>query len=101
MKLDLACREGFSALPRVVRCTAYDYLDGRDLRAELPVRTWRRHRALLLPFGVDIARTVHPEPRVHGTQRKVWWFPVGTAVPAEHLRAARACRLFELAGGEA
>lgn len=101
MKLDLACREGFAALPRVVRCTAYDYLDGRDVRAELPASTWRRHRRLLLPFGVDIARTVHPEPRVYGTQRKVCWFPVGTPVLAEHLRLAQSCRIFGLTGGEA
>lgn len=53
-------------LPRHLRATARDYLAGMDLSACLSRATFFRHRAALLPYGIDIAvRNVTPfKPRV-------------------------------------
>lgn len=54
-------------LPRALRCTARDYLAGDNLAARLSERTFRRHRAALLPFGLDIAvrrNVINFKPRV-------------------------------------
>jgi hypothetical protein len=53
-------------LPTRVRGVARDYLAGMDMRARLSKSAFYRHRAALLPFGIDIAvRNVLPfQPRV-------------------------------------
>lgn len=53
-------------LPRHLRATARDYLAGADLSRDLSRATFYRHRAALLPYGLDIAvRNVTPfQPRV-------------------------------------
>lgn len=57
-------------LPRHLRATARDYLAGADLVADLSRATFYRHRAALLPFGLDISvRNVRPfQPRVQVVQ---------------------------------
>lgn len=58
------------ALPRELRSTARDYLAGMDMTRELSRATFYRHRAKLLPFGIDISvRNVTPfRPRVRVVQ---------------------------------
>jgi hypothetical protein len=54
-------------LPNALRRTARDWLAGDDLARHLSDRTFRRHRAMLLPYGIDISvkRNVHEfKPRV-------------------------------------
>jgi II/X family phage/plasmid replication protein len=53
-------------LPRHLRATARDYMAGMDCSSVLSRRTFYRHRADLLPYGIDIAvRNVRPfQPRV-------------------------------------
>lgn len=53
-------------LPRALRGTARDYIAGMDLTARMPRTTFYRHRAALLPYGIDIAvRNIRPfSPRV-------------------------------------
>lgn len=53
-------------LPKHLRCTARDYLAGMDMSRTLKRATFFRHRAQLLPYGIDIAiRNVKPfSPRV-------------------------------------
>jgi len=59
-------------LPRALRGTARDYLAGMDLSASMSRRTFYRHRAELLPYGIDIAvRNVLPfKPRVRVIELK-------------------------------
>lgn len=48
-------------LPRTIRATARDYLAGENVADNLPKATFYRHRAQLLPYGIDIAvRNVLP-----------------------------------------
>ena len=58
--------DDLDTLPRSLRATARDYLAGMDCVAQMTRRTFYRHRAQLLPFGIDIAiRNVVPfKPRV-------------------------------------
>lgn len=53
-------------LPRVLRGVARDYLAGMDMRSSLSKSAFYRHRAALLPFGIDIAvnNVVAFKPRV-------------------------------------
>lgn len=54
-------------LPRPLRCTARDWLSGDNVAARLSERTYQRHRAGLLPYGIDIAvkrNVVEFKPRV-------------------------------------
>jgi hypothetical protein len=54
-------------LPNALRRTARDWLAGDDLERHLSDRTFRRHRSMLLPYGIDISvkRNVHEfKPRV-------------------------------------
>lgn len=43
-------------LPRAIRCTARDYLSGADCVRLLSRPTFYRHRAALLPYGIDISK---------------------------------------------
>lgn len=58
--------DDLSTLPRHLRATARDYLAGDDCASTLSRPTFYRHRAALLPYGIDIAiRNVTPfRPRV-------------------------------------
>lgn len=54
-------------LPRPIRCTARDYLAGDDITRNNSERTLRRHRAALLPYGIDIAvkrNVINFKPRI-------------------------------------
>lgn len=53
-------------LPRHLRATARDYMAGMDCAARMSRASFYRHRAELLPYGIDIAvRNVRPfQPRV-------------------------------------
>jgi hypothetical protein len=54
-------------LPRHFRGTARDYLAGDDVRATMSLATFKRHRAALIPFGIDIAvkrKVIDFKPRV-------------------------------------
>jgi II/X family phage/plasmid replication protein len=53
-------------LPRHLRATARDYLAGMDMRDQMSLATFYRHRNALLTYGIDIAvRNVTPfKPRV-------------------------------------
>lgn len=53
-------------LPRHLRATARDYIAGMDLTRTMKTATLYRHRAALLPYGIDIfVRNVKPfAPRV-------------------------------------
>ncbi|QBM27948.1 phage/plasmid replication protein, II/X family [Hydrogenophaga pseudoflava] len=53
-------------LPRHLRATARDYMAGMDCAARMSRASFYRHRADLLPYGIDIAvRNVRPfQPRV-------------------------------------
>ena len=42
-------------LPKALRCTARDYLAGDDLTTRMKSSTFRRHRAGLLSYGIDIS----------------------------------------------
>lgn len=53
--------DDLSDLPRTIRATARDYLAGENVADNLPKATFYRHRAQLLPYGIDIAvRNVLP-----------------------------------------
>lgn len=59
--------DDLQSLPGPLRRTARDYLAGDDLERHLSLRTFQRHRAALLPYGIDISvkRNVHDfKPRV-------------------------------------
>ena len=62
--------DDLDSLPRNLRATARDYLAGMDLSQSLSRATFYRHRAQLLPFGIDISvRNVRPFiPRVRVVQ---------------------------------
>ena len=47
--------DDLETLPRELRATARDYMAGMDMRDTLSRRTYFRHRAALLPYGIDIA----------------------------------------------
>lgn len=51
--------DSLDTLPRALRCTARDYMAGDNLLSSLSERTFRRHRAGLLAFGIDIAVPSH------------------------------------------
>lgn len=60
-------------LPNAFRRTARDYLAGDDLNARMSERTFRRHRANLLPYGLDIAvprKVINFQPRVRVIELK-------------------------------
>lgn len=47
--------DDLAELPRALRVTARDYLAGDNLMATMSERSFRRHRAALLKYGIDIA----------------------------------------------
>lgn len=54
-------------LPKAIRCTARDWLAGDDVPSRLSLRTFQRHRAALLAYGIDIAvkrNVIDFKPRV-------------------------------------
>ncbi|WP_326999448.1 phage/plasmid replication domain-containing protein [Comamonas testosteroni] len=54
-------------LPNTLRRTARDWLAGDDLRGRMSLATFKRHRAGLLPYGIDIAvkrNVVEFKPRI-------------------------------------
>ena len=59
--------DDFEHLPNALRRTARDWIAGDDMRRRMSERTFRRHRADLLPYGIDIAvrrNVVNFVPRV-------------------------------------
>lgn len=42
-------------LPKTLRCTARDWLAGDDIRKRMSIATFKRHRAGLLSYGIDIS----------------------------------------------
>lgn len=58
--------DDFDELPKAFRLTARDYLAGADCRGSMSKTQFYRHRAALLPYGIDIAvRNIKPfAPRV-------------------------------------
>lgn len=46
----------FNAIPKPYRLTAKDWRDGMDVVSMLPRSTYRRHRAALRRYGIDIGQ---------------------------------------------
>lgn len=73
--------DDLATLPNHFRRTARDYLAGDDVRAMLSLASFKRHRAALLPFGIDIAvkrNVINFKPRVQVIElrpavRPVWY----------------------------
>jgi hypothetical protein len=64
--------DGLDDLPNAIRLTARDYLSGADMSL-MPSSTFRRKRASLLPFGIDISvpRNIYQfQPRVRVIELK-------------------------------
>jgi len=59
--------DDFEQLPNALRRTARDWLAGDDVLRHMSDRTMRRHRASLLPYGIDISvkrNVIDFKPRV-------------------------------------
>ena len=59
--------DDFENLPNAFRRTARDYLAGDDLARHMGASTFRRHRAALVPYGIDIAvkrNVIEFKPRI-------------------------------------
>jgi len=65
--------DDLSELPNALRRTARDYLAGDDVIGRMSPATYRRHRAGLLPYGLDISvarNVVNFQPRIRVIELK-------------------------------